>query len=425
MKNVSYGIDFGTTNSAVSFVSNSHTPELISLNKNQHNTIPTTIFFPSKNTQSPLFGDQAIDAYILGDDGRFMRSIKRILGTDLMNSSTIIQYSSMDFSEIIKIFIEELKKQADEYVKIDVKNVSIGRPVRFSDDDRYNHKAQDFMEKIAKNAGFENITFQYEPIAAAYAHESQLTEEKLAFVIDIGGGTSDFSIIRLGPNNKNKVDRSDDILANTGVCIGGNDIDKAFCIKSFMPEFGSKTTYGGQGAYDKILPVPNLYFHSLAEWSKVNMMYNYNNITQVKKIFNQSNAPEKYRRLVQLFEDESAHLLLNAVEKSKIELSDKEEIAAMLDFIDDNPEILLSKKEFESSIAKDISYVERKAKECLGLAGIDANKIELLILTGGSTEIPYVQEKMKKICPNALISGYNKLSSVGLGLGFDAKKKFG
>ena len=130
----------------------------------------------------------------------------------------------------------------------------MGRPVHFRDNDPSGDaQAQAELEKIARSVGFKHVAFQYEPIAAAFAHEQNLSSEKLAFVVDIGGGTSDFTVIRLSPTRKLKLDRSDDVLANTGVRIGGNDFDKDLSLKSFMPCFGLGSEYRSG---DKNIKIP-------------------------------------------------------------------------------------------------------------------------------------------------------------------------
>ena len=254
MSNIYCGIDFGTSNSSIAIAASNIKPKLIQV-ENSKTTIPSTIFYENGKA-SPVFGEYAISSYTNGDQGRFMRSLKRVLGTDLMEQGTIVNSKSVKFENILAQFIKYLKNKAEAETNSEIKNVVMGRPVHFRDNDKKGDDlAQKQLENIAKMVGFENIVFQFEPIAAAYAHEEKILEEKLAIVIDIGGGTSDFSILKLGKNLQQKKNREDDILASSGVRIGGNDFDKNLSIASFMPELGYKTTYS-----EKNLVVPSSFY---------------------------------------------------------------------------------------------------------------------------------------------------------------------
>lgn len=412
------GIDFGTSNSSIAISSASHQPTLVELEGDKF-TIPSTIFYGQESAH-PIFGRQAVAAYTNGYEGRFMRSLKRVLGTDLMSAGTQINDKSVKFENILARFLKHLKQQAENNVQQEIKHVVMGRPVHFRDGDQQGDiRAEQELQKVAQMAGFEHIVFQFEPIAAAYAHEDKISDEKLACVVDIGGGTSDFSIIRLGVKLKNKINRSDDILASSGVRIGGNDFDKALCIKSFMPVFGLGTTYGA-----KTLPVPTSQYYDLAEWSKVNSVYNYKNFKIVNEVLADAHQPLKYQRLQELISQEKGHHLLALVEESKIELTETSNLVKKIDFLNDRPQVKTSKADFEKSIASNVTNISQSINECLLQAGVKKEAINLIVLTGGSTEIPFVQSQMCAHFPHAIISGENKLSSVGLGLAFDSRRRF-
>ncbi len=232
------GIDFGTTNSAVSVSDCITAPRMVQIAQDC-DTIPTALFF-DEPTRRIYIGDDAYKKYREPfSDGRFMRSLKRLLGTPTMLTGTQIYGKYTKFEDIIAYFIGYLKEKLDESVGQSVTDVIMGRPVHFRDNDATSDDiAQQQLAQIARKVGFRNIRFQYEPIAAAFTHERHLTSERLALVIDIGGGTSDFTVIRLGPSLTTKSDRTDDILANTGIRIGGNDFDHAFAMRYFMPMYG-------------------------------------------------------------------------------------------------------------------------------------------------------------------------------------------
>lgn len=422
MKNISCGIDFGTTNTACALAINQETPKLIELEGNEL-TIPSAIFFAAN--KEIYYGRSAMKMYMNGQTGRCMRSLKRVLGSNLMTSGTLINNRKTSFNDIIGYFLSHIKDKIDTAAGEPVENAVIGRPVHFRDNDEDgDFRAENELRKIATNIGFKNIEFQYEPIAAAFAHEIKLAEEKLACVIDIGGGTSDFTIIKIGRSLIKKQSRKDDILGSTGIRIWGNDFDKNLSIKSFMPIFGYGTQQGGQSKYDKIIDLPTVPFRTMSEWSSINSMYNYKELNFAKKMLFNSLEKEKLRRFVELIEKEKGYSLLTAVEKTKMRLTDDDEVNVRLKFISDMPEVNVKRDDFEESMQWNIKNIFDKVDECLNQAQVQKEDIEFVILTGGSTEIPLIQRLVENYFPNAEMSQGNKLSSVGLGLAYDSSRRF-
>ena len=414
------GIDFGTSNSSTA-ITNGGVPRLVDV-ENGRNTIPTALYFPEKSSEV-FYGRTAQQKYVDSETGgRFMRSMKRILGTPLMDSSTQINGLMVKFDDIIGAFVSYMKQKIDASANENVESVVMGRPVHFRDNDpTADDKAQQELERITKKAGFKNVCFQYEPIAAAFAHEQKINSEKLACVIDIGGGTSDFTVIRLSPENRNKADRTKDVLANTGVRIGGNDFDKNLSLNAFMPVLGMGTDYK---VYGKVLSIPNSIYINLSTWNQVNDVYNYKTLNLVKGYQRWALEPEKLARLYQVVQNRLGHINLNYVEKAKIALSKDLSIESILDFLSDKPSIYITREEFNNSISNDVEKIEKFLSECILQAGVKNEDIDLVILTGGSTEVPRVSEIVTKFFPNAEVSAGDKLSSVGMGLAYDARRIF-
>ena len=409
------GIDFGTTNSAVSVLSAQKDSELIKFDNNS--TIPTAIFFPEDGVYRPQFGKEAINNYINGSQGRFMRSLKRILGTDLMNLKTEVDGVYISYEDIISKFIKHLKDSAEKQIKKELTGVVLGRPVHFQDfSPDSDVKAESLLRKIAYNLGFKDIYFQYEPIAAAYSHERNVKREVLACVVDVGGGTSDFSIIRLGPNNHKKIDRKEDVLANTGIRIGGNDYDRDLSIKCFMPEFGYGTLLKPNPYNGRILPIPFTPYTTLSEWSSINSLYTYKEKKNISQIYEQAEEKDKVQKLNEIVQKELGHTLLNKIEECKISLTYNNRVNIALDFLKNKSLLNIELDKFEEAIVNSTNKVVESLKECIKLAGVSADDINLIILTGGTTEIPYVKQSVLKLFPKASISEENKLSSVAQGL---------
>ncbi|WP_428666685.1 Hsp70 family protein [Runella sp.] len=417
MSDISCGVDFGTSNSTIAFYrGNSLT--LVPVEKH-HTTIPSAIFF-ERISNTPYYGREAVDLFLDREKGRFMRSLKRVLGTSVMKQGTLVNGAPMNFNKIIGQFIKHLKNKAEAFAEQEIENVIMGRPVHFIDNDPIGNKnAQEELRTIAQHVGFKNIDFQFEPIAAAFAHEVHVTGEKLALVVDIGGGTSDFTVIRLAQKYLNKSDRSGDILANTGVRIGGNDFDKDLSLNAFMPELGYRSTYG-----DKNLPVPLKFYYDLSEWSKINSLYTPKNLMLLRQYLGQSHDKTRFSRLVTVLNQESGHILLGVVEDTKIALTSNDAYDAPIDFIEAGFAVETTKEVFEAAIDQEITTIALAAHQCVKDAGVTPQDIDLIILTGGSTEIPAVQLKFRELFPNAVVSEENKLDSVGVGLAYDSKRKF-
>ncbi len=417
MSVISCGIDFGTSNSSVALVKEDGI-DLVPV-ENSSITIPSALFFERKGNV-PHYGREAVDLFFSRKDGRFMRSLKRVLGTSLMKQGTLVNGKPMRFEKIIASFLKNLKDKTDLSAGIDLEYVVMGRPVHFIDNDpEGDARAESELKTIAQQVGFKHVEFQFEPIAAAFAHEVKIEGEKLAIVADLGGGTSDFTVIRLSNKYIHKTDRTSDILANTGVRVGGNDFDKDLSLAAVMPEIGYQTTYG-----EKSLEVPPKPFNDLAEWSKVNFLYTTKIISQTRQILFQAHDKKRYQRLLQILEQETGHSLLAATEETKIALTSASDYQTPFDFIEEGLTVKIKRIQFEEAIKEEVEKISRSATQCLRQAGVKNEDIDLVILTGGSTEVPLVQAEFKRLFPKAAVADENKLSSVGLGLAYDSMNRF-
>lgn len=404
------GIDFGTSNTTLS-VQRNGAPHLITLEDGK-DTIPSALFFPADKFAKPLFGRAAVTAYLNGDEGRFMRSLKRVLGTSIMQSGTLINDKRFGFDVLIGLFLRHIKTIAEEQTGEALTSVTMGRPVHFQDrNPDADIKAEAELRAIAQTIGFDDIRFQYEPIAGALAHEASLMREQLALVIDIGGGTSDFSVIRLRPGAVAHTNRQKDILANSGIRIGGNDCDKTINLHTAMPLLGLHDTYG-----EKTLEIPSLLYFDLSEWSKIMLCYTPQNRSWVRSMIPLAHNPEKVMLLEQVLEEQLAHKILNQSEQAKISLST--DLATTLDYAFLQRDLMqsLDQSTMNTLFDKTLSPVTGAMDDCLHQAGVTAQDIGALILTGGSTALPFFQSVWQSRFPHAQLLDANKLGSVGLGL---------
>lgn len=190
------GLDFGTSNSTLG-VAGDGGPQLLPL-EDDHLTIPSAIFFGAESAEAFLIGRQANSAYVDGAQGRLMRSLKSILGSQLIDEKTQIPRHRISFKEVITRYVAALKARVEHRVGHEITHVVHGRPVHFVDNDHdADRRAEQALAAIARAAGFKEVSFQYEPVAAAFDFERQTSRECLALIADIGGGTSDFTVVRL------------------------------------------------------------------------------------------------------------------------------------------------------------------------------------------------------------------------------------
>jgi hypothetical chaperone protein len=412
------GIDFGTSNSTIG-VFNQSEPALIALEEGKLD-MPSTIFF-DEHEPGPLFGREAIEHYVDGNQGRFMRSMKSVLGSSLM--STGVGSNSIQFERIIAVYIKELKVRAEQAMGGEpLTHVVMGRPVRFVDDnENKDSQAQLSLEKAAKLAGFNEVVFQYEPIAAALAYESTLESEELALIIDIGGGTSDFTLIRLSPVLGAKSDRSNDILATSGVHIGGTDLDKQLSLKRVMPHFG----YQARNIRKPTMELPYPPFFNFASWHLINTLYEKSSVLEIKSMRLDIADKHLIDRFIKVVERREAHLVALAVEAAKVGLSDADSVTMDLGFVDQDFKINVDKNDFNHTIMDNADRVVVAMNDCLQKAGITADQVGSVFLTGGTTSVDLFRDKLIADFQQAKIVDGDKFGSVGLGLTLHAQKVFG
>ncbi|WP_036285043.1 Hsp70 family protein [Methylocystis sp. ATCC 49242] len=416
------GLDFGTSNSTVA-IEGASGVELVPI-EGDNRTIPSSIFFDFSDG-SALFGREALRAYVEGTEGRLMRSLKSVLGSALMDETTRIKTKRFTFKDIIGLIVGRLKEAADTAVGADVTQVVMGRPVHFVDDDpAADRLAQDALEEIARAQGFRDVAFQYEPIAAALAYEQTVREEQYALIADIGGGTSDFSVVRVSPEGRKRAERAGDVLASKGVHIGGTDVDRLFSMKAVMPSLGQgsemRVPFG-----DKILPVANAFFVDLATWHRINLLYTPKVARELREMERHSLSPMKIARLAEVIESRRGHSIALAVENAKIALSAQE--SALIDLTEIEPDFLIAAtdKLLHEAIVDQLGALSRTLRETLKASGLPGQRIDAVFLTGGSTAIPAVRAAVTAQTPAAKIVEGDLFGAVGLGLGLDARRKFG
>jgi hypothetical chaperone protein len=413
------GLDFGTSNSTLAVAPGNAAARLVPLEGGRP-TIPSTIFFDF-DADRTLFGRAAVAEYTSGTDGRMTRSLKTILGSSLAEEKIRIKKRVLSYLQIIGSFVGELRQRAQTDIGYELDSVVVGRPVHYVDDDPLaDRQAQQQMESTVRSKGFRHIEFQYEPIAAALDYEQQVTREEVGLVVDLGGGTSDFSVVRVSPRRAAAGDRQSDILSTAGVHVGGTDFDRLLSLKSVMPALGYQTPTA-----DGKRPLPSSPYVDLATWHRINQLYDPAILRQLRETEREARDPDKVGRLISIVKHREGHRLAGAVELAKIALTSETRAAMKFEGEEVTLDAAISRDQLSAAIAGPLDRIEDKLREVVAVAGLTADRIDTLILTGGSTQIPAIMQRLRANFPDARFVETDAFGSVGLGLALDAARKFG
>jgi hypothetical chaperone protein len=411
------GVDFGTSNSTVGW-SRPGQRALLALEDGKA-TLPSVVFFNAEDEQVS-YGRAALAGYLEGYEGRLMRSLKSLLGTSLIDGQTEVAGRALPFRSLLAQFIGELKRRAEREAGRPFTSAVFGRPVFFVDDNpQADRLAEDTLAEVARSVGFTDIGFQYEPIAAAFDYESQIGREELVLIADIGGGTSDFSLVRLGPQRAGRAERRDDILATGGVHIGGTDFDKYLSLASVMPllGYGSSLLSGAE--------IPSSYYFNLATWHTINQAYTRKSIAQLSELGRDAREPEKLARLQHLIDERAGHWLAIQVEQAKIGLSDAETVTLELDRFTPPQSLAVHRAGFEAAIGQLVDTVGATVLRLLADAGVAPGQVDTVFFTGGSSGVGLLRERIGALVPSARRVEGDLFGSIGAGLALDALRKFG
>ncbi|MDY7563171.1 Hsp70 family protein [Pseudomonas sp. 10B1] len=411
------GIDFGTSNSTVGWL-RPGMESLIALEDGKI-TLPSVVFF-NMEERRPVYGRLALHEYLEGYEGRLMRSLKSLLGSKLIKHDTSVLGTAMPFKDLLGLFIGQLKQRAEITADRPFDEVVLGRPVHFVDDDAAaDQEAEDTLVEVAHKIGFKEVSFQYEPIAAAFDYESTIEREELVLIVDIGGGTSDFSLVRLAPERRFVADRHDDILATGGVHIGGTDFDKQLSLQGVMPLFGYGSRMKSQ-AY-----MPTSHHMNLATWHTINAVYSQKSQIALASMRYDIVDTGGIDRLFKLIEQRAGHWLAMEVEETKIQLTHEESRHVPLDRIQPGLSVELSRALFESAIEALLTRVRNSVSKLLNDAGVSVDLVDTVFFTGGSSGIPALRNSVSAMLPHARHVEGNIFGSIGSGLAIEAKKRYG
>ena len=383
------GIDFGTSNSAMAWADAHGVARLIPL-EGDAVSMPTAVFYNAED-RSTHFGRDAVAQYLSGTEGRLMRSLKSLLGSPLLLETTVINHQQVSFQDIVATYLAALRDRAAATLGHAPRQVVMGRPVFFVDGDpQRDAQAQQSLLDAALAVGFEQVSFQLEPIAAALDYERRLTREATVLVVDIGGGTSDFTVVRLGPQRMALTDRSGDVLATTGVHIGGTDFDHKLSLENVMPLLGYRHL-GPQGR-----EVPSRVFFDLSTWHLIQWLYQPRAISQAQALRANYADPALHVRLMEVLRQRHGHHIAHEVELAKIRCSQSGgDTEVDLSCIARGLSAPMAAADMADQLAGQLARVVACARDCVAQAGLAMAGLDAVYLTGGSSALRPFQQALQ------------------------------
>jgi hypothetical chaperone protein len=422
-------IDFGTSNSAVALPDGAAGVRLVELEPG-YRTMPTAVFYRADGPAhaEPLreYGRAAVAAYVDGLDGRLMRSMKSILGSPLVEQTTDVGGGrGVKYVDVVAGYLRHVKAVAEATAGRPLRRAVMGRPVFFVDGDPVRDaQAQAVLEAAARSVGFEEIRFQYEPIAAALDHERSVEREQRVLVADIGGGTSDFSLVRVGPARRGLVDRRDDILASHGVHVAGTDFDRRIELATVLPPMG----YGALGPSERGEPareVPSGIYFDLATWHLINTVYAPARLAEMRQMRRFYADARQHERLMTVLKERLGHALAGAAEQAKIDAASVGHAHIDLSLVEFGLQATLDEARAGAVIDADCERIVAAARETVHLAGAEPGSVDALYFTGGSTGLLPLVERIAACFPQAQRVRGDRFASVAQGLGEYARRVFG
>lgn len=411
------GVDFGTSNSTVGWL-RPGMATLLAL-EDARPTLPSAVFF-NADENTTCFGRAALAEYLEGYEGRLMRALKSLLGSSLIDGHTEVLGRAISYRQLLASFIRELKRRAEQQAGRSFDQAVFGRPVHFVDDDIVaDRRAEDTLAEIAREAGFREVSFEFEPIGAALHYEASLTREERVLIADIGGGTADFSLVRLSPERALLEDRSADLLGNAGVHIGGTDFDRALSLECVMPLLGYR------GKMKNGAEVPSSIFFQLATWHTINFAYSRQTASDLQHIYRDAAARTELDRLSRLVGRREGHWLALQVEQAKIDLSASETAQLTLDRLEQGLNHTISREAFTQATRTLVERVAATVDELLKASGLAREQIDTVYFTGGASGVTQLRARIAAELPGARCVEGDLYGSIGAGLAVQAARRYG
>lgn len=370
----------------------------------------------SANEQLVFFGDEAVEQYLdFPEEGFYVRSPKSFLG-----ASGLRQEQVALFEDIVTVMMMHIKNAAEKITKQALTQAVIGRPVNFQGvaAEEANLQAEAILTTAAKRAGFAQVAFLFEPIAAGMDYEASLTEDKTVLVVDIGGGTTDCSVVKMGPSHIGSQDRSADFLGHTGQRVGGNDLDIALAMHGFMPSLGLGS------AMKNGLPVPSKPFWNAVAVNDVSAQRDFSSLASrklIEDLIKDAQSPALINRLLKVQKQQLGYQLVRSAEQTKIALSNAATATVDLNYIETALSTQITEPQFEQAISDPINRVESLMAGVLEQTQVTP---DIIYVTGGTARSPVIHQKITAMFPDKPVVVGDHFGSVTAGLARWAKRIF-
>jgi hypothetical chaperone protein len=430
-RHIAVGFDFGTTNSSVAVVDEAGQVQLASFPSAGAETqsFRSVLYFEQYKTSEgvkrahSLTGPAAIEHYLQTEEkGRLVQSLKSHLSSRTLTGTEVFG-RRYKLEELVSRMLSDLRKHAAHQFKKPVRYAMVGRPVRFvgAETEEDQEFAISRLRSAFALAGFERVDFEMEPVAAAYTYEATLDHEELLLIGDFGGGTSDFSLLRVGPEVRRRGRRPADLLGNSGVGLAGDAFDARIIRKLVSPALGSDSE---ARSLNKLLPaVPAWIYANLERWHYLSFLRT-NNVREILKSARiRALEPEKIEALIAIVEEDLGYQLHQAVQELKFKLSRDPDAEFRFRGGGMDLRIPVTRGSFESWIAEDVLAIEAAVDSLLRSSGISPKEVDRVFLTGGSSFVPAVRRVFESRFGASRIRGGNEFTSVAHGLALRAAER--
>ncbi|OEF24244.1 molecular chaperone [Vibrio rumoiensis] len=457
------GFDYGTANCSVAIMENG-APKLLPLENSSH-YIPSTICAPTRESVSEYlfrfmdtkpkdvlgeqvlrrainlnreedielqrgdvqFGQQALDTYLLDpQDVYYVKSPKSFLGASGLHETQLVF-----FEDLVCSMMKNIKTQAENTTQAEIEQAVIGRPINFHGrgGEDANRQAEGILRHAATRAGFKNIEFQFEPVAAGLEYESTLTANQTVLAVDIGGGTTDCSLIDMGPDWQNQTDRTQSLLGHSGQRVGGNDLDIYLAFKQIMPLFGLGSQMNGSqvlsSSKSRGVDMPITQFWNPIAINNVvaqKDFYEVANLKALKLLQKEAQEPEKLARLLAVYQHTLGYQIVRKAEETKIELSDSDKHSLIMPVASEMLKMDIDLQQMIEAVDTPTQKMMDLVTEVMAQA---SKKPDVIFMTGGSARSPFLRQALEAQLPNVPIVSGNYFGSVTAGLARWAQTVFG
>lgn len=414
MNSRSLGLDFGTTNSVVA-LGRDGMSELVPF-ASPAGTQPVfrsaLCFWHEESAKGGLAheaGPWAISEYLeYPEDSRFLQSFKTVAASRTFETASVFE-KRFRFEELGRLFLERLVYRADRRLDDRPQRIVVGRPVEYAGGRPDPALARERYDAMFKGFGAE-VHYVYEPLGAAYSYAARLAEPATILVADFGGGTSDFSVVRVAAAG----DAPRCVpLGHAGIGIAGDRLDYRILDRLVLPMLGKGGHYR---SFDKVLEIPRSWFSDFADWSRLALMRNPKAMAELERLRRAALDGDAIARMIAIIEHEQGYPLYEAVGRAKRALSEADVATFQFDGGGLTLETEISRADFESWIAEDVAAIERTVDKALDAAGLESSAIDRVFLTGGTSLVPRIRRIFGDRFGEGRIETGGELTSIAHGL---------